>query len=106
MIKTQNRMNLKDFAQESCVKAGVSYNVKNGSSFITSKKLSKNLSNARELPRFVLKTTKTPVHTAPGGWQKCSALFLSVLTIKPLKACNFKNSQTYGISGFCHTTYL
>ena len=44
--------------------------------------------------------------TAPGGWQKSSALFLSVLTIKLLNVCNFKNSQTYGISGFCHPTYL
>ena len=33
------------------------------------------------------------LHTAPGGWQKSSALFLSVLSIKPLNVCNFKNSQ-------------
>ena len=31
------------------IKAGVFYNVKNGSSFITSKSSSKNLSNSREL---------------------------------------------------------
>ena len=50
------------------------------------------------------KDDKHTRHTAPGGGQKSFALFLSVLTIKPLNICSFKNSQTYGSSGFCHPT--
>ena len=46
-----------------------------------------------------------PIHTASGGWQKSSTLFLSVLSIKSLNLCNLKNFQIYGISGFFHPTY-
>ena len=34
-----------------------------------------------------------PMHIAPTGWQKSSALFLSVLSTTPLNVCNFKNSH-------------